>query len=151
MMVVMFKVEKHSLAIQHFPDVRQIENGLAFLQNMTSGDYLPNSETLCLWEIYFQLWQEVVDWESSWWICASKFYFQLGFDGLLLTGKQFCKRDSGIAELIWPSSLLIKLWIPSDFVFAQCKKITRPCCSFQNCKNFFGVSWEEEKLKGIFV
>ena len=56
-MVVMFKVEKHSLAIQHFPDVRQIENGLAFLQNMTSGDYLPNSETLCLWEIYFQLWQ----------------------------------------------------------------------------------------------
>jgi len=41
----MFKVEKHSLVIQHFPDVRQIENELAFLQNMTSGDYLPNSET----------------------------------------------------------------------------------------------------------
>ena len=42
---VMFEVEKHSLVIQHFPDVRQIENELAFLQNMTSGDYLPNSET----------------------------------------------------------------------------------------------------------
>ena len=150
-MVVMFKVEKNSLAIQHFPDVRQIEIGLAFLQNMTSGDYLPNSETLCLWEIYFQLWQ------GSCWLrkfmtdLCLKFYFQLGFDGLLLTGKQFCKRDSGIAEFIWPSFLLIKLWIPSDFVFTQCKKITRPCCSFQNCKNFFGVSWEEEKLKGIFV
>jgi len=49
-MVVMFKVEKHSLVIQHFPDGRQIENGLAFLQNMNSGDYLPNSETWCLWE-----------------------------------------------------------------------------------------------------